>query len=429
MPVIRLIYAVLIILALIAGYKFIRWVVRGVANGIARKRARATQRRKQRLEKKHVREAQNASNGADTLAVPETPTAPSRSIPKDKLVAPDTIIPYPTMDGPVSRVVDNGSPRRDRKWFGRNMRYWQIPTDILKDIKQIHGEPGVGLNDSQFSGWAIKAGQVGECNLAKLMVASGIMDDGAQTFWSLSLPNAGRYSGVDVDCIVTYGNVVYLVDAKNYTVKDGTMYTRADDDSLHIVDANTGQAVPNTTHRISASMIMAMDHYRNYLPAFVKLVPVVVLCPSTDGTPAVQRATVLKSGQLPVMGAMDFITALREESKGIPADPAIVNMLMPYLKGDSSNRHEETMDAKQVTEQYIGSATHPVDRFEGVIDTGAVPQSSTNPSPGAVPVPTPSPAPIGPDTTRQPVSVAMRPLAAASPSVHLTPAPVINYDD
>lgn len=276
-----------------------------------------------------------------TTNQPATTPAPSYTMPGQVTAA---IYSFPTVNGPVQTAWSMDQSRKTAKWFGRNLRYWEVPDDYIYNHPAVHGEPGVGLNASNFSSTAIHKGQVGEMNLAKMMAKTGMLNSGVQSLWSLKLPNSNY--DTDVDCIITYGNTVYLIDAKNYSVgnaNNGTegMYMLKTGTDNTLVRVNSNGIIPNSEHAISQSMVMAAERYAQYLPAGVNVIPVIVLCPDRNGTPAVKRGTSVVSGKIPVMESTAFLEALQKETQGAEANPQLVDMLRPLIK----DAHARTVDA------------------------------------------------------------------------------------
>lgn len=262
---------------------------------------------------------------------------------------------YPTQNGPINQALLAGSPRRGREWFRGVNAYWAVQDSEIEQDPRIHGKPGVGLNASGFSQANIEAGQRGERNLAKLMHKWGLTNGGVETFWSMALPNSNY--DTDVDAIMVYGDTVYLIDAKNYAIgNDNETYILDPRDlsqsTLVRID-QAGNYVPNSEHKLSKSMVMAVDKYTPYLKAVdpnVKIVAAVVLCPDKNGTPAVGPNLVAMQGKMPVMSCTDFLQALRKESAGKTANPVLCSMLMPLLKsGDASDKNLGSVQTQPAT--------------------------------------------------------------------------------
>lgn len=280
-------------------------------------------------------------------------------------IAPVEYNLYPTVNGPIQNALLIGSPKYGREWFNKNNQYWRVRDEQVRANPAVHGTPGVGLNESGFGAGRIRSGQLGEMNLAKMMLTWGLMDGGIQTFWSMRLPES-KYD-TDVDAIMVYRDIVYLIDAKNYSVGDS-------DDEAYVLDKSdpnqerlvrmhaNGEIVDGSRHQLSQSMIMAVDKYTSYLRKLVpevKVVPVVLMCPGKNGTPAVAPSLVMMGGRMPVMSAPDFLIALRKEMDStcggdLTADPRLVSALVPLVKGG---------DSKPVT---TSASTSPVSSINAV---------------------------------------------------------------
>ena len=321
---------------------------------------------------------------------------------------------YPVANGPVHRALMSGAPRLGRDWYRGVNAYWAVKDAEIEADPRIHGKPGVGLNTSGFSQANISAGQRGERNLAKLMHKWGLTHGGVETYWSMALPNS-TYD-TDVDAIMVYGNTVYLIDAKNYSVgEDGETYVLdprdAGQSTIVRVDRN-GNIVAGSEHKLSQSMVMAVDKYTPYLKAVdpnVKVVAAVVLCPDKNGTPAVAPNLVTLQGKMPVMSCATFLQGLKQESNGQTANPAICAKLQPLLKTGG--------------EQVTVTATSPVrpaqtKTYTTPVPAPAVPSAYAAPAPAVVPA---AQTPAAPARQAQPFGINTPPLAS--------PAASFSYDD
>lgn len=326
---------------------------------------------------------------ANTQPTPVFQSAPQPSFQQTYPVVPSSIVYnlYPTQNGPINQALLAGSPRRGREWFRGVNAYWAVQDSEIDQDPRIHGKPGVGLNASGFSQANIGAGQRGERNLAKLMHKWGLTHGGVETFWSMALPNSNY--DTDVDAIMVYGDTVYLIDAKNYAVgNDNETYILDPRDlsqsTLVRID-QAGNYIPNSEHKLSQSMVMAVDKYTPYLKAVnpnVKIVAAVVFCPDKNGTPTVGPNLVAMQGKIPVMSCTDFLQALKKESSGKTANPVLCAKLMPLLKsGSTSDKNLGSVKVQPV------NSGRPVQA-----------QSYATPAPAVVPpvpVATPTPVPGG----------------------------------
>lgn len=119
-----------------------------------------------------------------------------------------------TDDGRMPAINGDLLPRPEKKW-----------TDAYKESMRhningarIYGKPGSGLSVSGFGDDEIRAGSKGEELFAKLLSWDGVLDR-CVSFWSVWNidENGDRNSyGADIDCILKFGNHLFLVDVKNY---------------------------------------------------------------------------------------------------------------------------------------------------------------------------------------------------------------------
>jgi hypothetical protein len=81
---------------------------------------------------------------------------------------------------------------------------------------QTYGTPGGGVATVEKFGDRAKYGAKGERILAGLVAKSGLLENkNVFTFWSLESPDTNF--DIDVDCVIMYGDMTWMLDAKYYT--------------------------------------------------------------------------------------------------------------------------------------------------------------------------------------------------------------------
>lgn len=116
--------------------------------------------------------------------------------------------PCQPLDMPVNPPVDDSYGITDKGL------YWK-----LENCKaHVVGKPGSGLNQSDFGAGRVKAGQLGEKSIAKALIHSGVLDDPDACVW-FSMRNPADETGrSDIDIAVAKGRMLWLIDAKRYSV-------------------------------------------------------------------------------------------------------------------------------------------------------------------------------------------------------------------
>ena len=167
-------------------------------------------------------------------------------------------------------------------FFRQTAPYWR---ESPEGRAGINGTPGVGLNSSDFGNERVGAGQAGERELAQMMLYLGIPSERVQTYWSLRIP--GSNWDTDVDAVVSYGDTIYLIDAKQYATREYSTYTMDREDSMVLIDALTNKVIRYSDgreirHNFSRNMALAMNAYQTYFPN-ARIEGVVLLCPTKNG--------------------------------------------------------------------------------------------------------------------------------------------------
>lgn len=206
-----------------------------------------------------------------------------------------------------------------------------LPRVDISFLKNFHGTPGRGLEDSGFEQWRIKAGQAGEQALARVIAGARWADD-VDVFFSLAVPG---FPDIDVDCAVLSGQDLWLLDAKRYRVEDNAAYTcyGGDGTTLYLrrLDADghpTGEILGE--HHISRSTVMARQAFTEQFP-MLTIRSATLLTPSADGVyPAIARDAVDATGMR--FDAADwYVSHMRVVGGGVN-NPSIIRDLEALCK-------------------------------------------------------------------------------------------------
>lgn len=218
--------------------------------------------------------------------------------------------------------------------------YWpDADEDILEDIETRelqskhldgHGIPGNGLrkarrdyskdngqgiqvlDNPKYSEEYIKAGIAGECALFQLIKNSRLYAT-AEVFFSVAYPEPYRYEYADVDCIIVSGSIMYLIDAKMYRVNPNATYSTPVNDQIHLSD-NSGHSL--RIYPVSLSMLHAREAFQLAYPKY-DVQPVIALCPTPNGNPAVYKQSCLYEC-IPLVQAKGFISDFRRRDTRPP---------------------------------------------------------------------------------------------------------------
>lgn len=151
----------------------------------------------------------------------------------------------------------------------------------------VCGTPGSGLAESGFDEQAIKAGQAGESNLAKILGMEGLTDKYA-TFWSVGMPGRlgirdEEFEDVDIDLVLVTKHSIWLVDVKNYRQGDVTYLYPPDSRhrSVAAYDNETGARV-GEPYKMSSNMSMAKSRFEEAFGLRGFLVKACVVMMPTD---------------------------------------------------------------------------------------------------------------------------------------------------
>lgn len=185
---------------------------------------------------------------------------------------------------------------------------------IPKTLK-MRGNPGQGLDASNFSETSISLGKKGEINFAKALTLSlhrsgTPLIETVDSFWSVAMPSktvAGQkdpdYSS-DIDCIIVSHDCIYLIDVKFY--KSGNVFYESEGDELFCIDKATRFPV-GSTKIMSKNMQAAHARFTDLYPK-LKIHSRVVFVPTDNGIPQVEG--VFWPGGIPAVGLMGMLTEL-----------------------------------------------------------------------------------------------------------------------
>lgn len=109
-----------------------------------------------------------------------------------------------------------------------------------------------------------------------------------------------------MDCIIVSGSIMYLIDAKMYRVNPNTAYSTPVYDQIHLSD-NSGHSL--RIYPVSLSMLHAREAFQQAYPEY-DVQPVIALCPTPNGNPAVYKQSCLYEC-IPLVQAKGFISAFR----------------------------------------------------------------------------------------------------------------------
>lgn len=226
------------------------------------------------------------------------------------------------VSGPA--IVHTGErplPAISGDYFKYKEKYWR--TQLSPTPDGIVGDPGVGLNSSGFAMGNIAAGQTGERNLAKLMVHMGVVGDGVNSYWSLRIP--GSKLDTDVDAILTYGDNMILIDAKEFMAGGDLVYKNADGDSITLwrkskPDSTDRDLVFVKQYDLKRNMEMALEKYTEEF-ADMHVEAVVLLSPTRNGLAAVDAGCVIDDGLIPVTQSWAWSQDLKAKFEEHPAEP------------------------------------------------------------------------------------------------------------
>lgn len=182
----------------------------------------------------------------------------------------------------------------------------------LRDYSKEDSRGILVLDNPKYSEEYINAGIAGERALFQLIKNSRLYAT-AEVFFSVAYPEPSQYEYADVDCIIVSGSIMYLIDAKMYRVNPNAAYSTPVNDQIHLSD-NSGHLLRK--YPVSLSMLHAREAFQNAYPKY-DVQPVIALCPTSNGNPAVYKQSCLYDC-IPLVQAKGFISAFRRRDTRPP---------------------------------------------------------------------------------------------------------------
>lgn len=179
---------------------------------------------------------------------------------------------------------------------------------------RVYGYPGSGLQDSNFAQHHIISGAKGETVFAKLLTWDNLLSR-CISFWSVAniddngLPHA---SGADIDCMLLFGDCLFIIDVKNY--RSGVAYANLIPDKAMVAYSPVEKVLVRSPYVHSANMALAQAHLQRYLRASgsnLKVKAYVVLVPGPKGQGDVP-GDVRWPGGIPAMNYTRFLEMMNE---------------------------------------------------------------------------------------------------------------------
>lgn len=219
-------------------------------------------------------------------------------------------------------------PKVDRKWttaYHNTLRH-----DI--NGERIYGHPGSGLSDSGFGKSQVRSGSRGEEVFAKLLTWDGVLDR-CISFWSVwNIEDDGSKNnyGTDIDCVLKFGNHIFLVDVKNY--RAGLDYHTLIPGHAMFCVYPVARVVANVPYVFSCNMGIAQKNMSNYLlrsGSHCTVESYVVLVPGQAGE-ATLDADICWPGGIPAMSYSSFVSMIRQ---GFSSDPSYASTEPTWEEG------------------------------------------------------------------------------------------------
>lgn len=239
-----------------------------------------------------------------------TSTRPQRSTP-NRTRGPRPSRPTPNNGvivnvGQLEHVQGATNPGRMTGFEPKNLETQPVPHYPL-----MQGRPGAGLHGATgMSKTNIKLGVKGEENFARALASVNQLAR-FSTIWSVPVPDQDRFVpgpyGTDIDCILSTGSAIFLVDLKNY--KSGDVRYHSTANKLLCDDGATGKQV-GEVKTMSRNMEMATNAVRRHFPD-ANIVPVVVFMPTDKGEGVLDN--VVWPGGIPAMNLTEFISVLQNQ--------------------------------------------------------------------------------------------------------------------
>lgn len=202
-------------------------------------------------------------------------------------------------------------PVPTRSTASRNGQMTGFEPSALKDVSlpwgnRVIGTPAKGLVSSNLNASNVALGATGEKVFAKALVKTDLHNR-VDNFWSVRMPRKNEFVPddhfkTDVDCIISVGNKILLLDMKYYASGDVT-YRNCNDGKLRAFDNQTGEAIGDG-YSLSKNMLMAFDRFKNLFPN-KSVEAYVVFIPTDKG--AAQLDNVFWPGNVPGVNLLDML--------------------------------------------------------------------------------------------------------------------------
>lgn len=219
-------------------------------------------------------------------------------------------------------------PKAEQKWVKA------YRSTLGHDIsgKRIYGHPGSGLSESGFGSKQVRSGSRGEEVFAKLLTWDGVLDR-CISFWSVwNIEEDGSKNdyGTDIDCILKFGNHLFLVDVKNY--RAGLDYHTLIPGHAMFCVYPVARVVANDPYVFSCNMGIAQQHMSAYLSDSGSACTVesyVVLVPGQAGE-ATLDPDICWPGGIPAMSYSSFVAMIQQR---FAADPTYASTEPQWEEG------------------------------------------------------------------------------------------------
>ena len=208
---------------------------------------------------------------------------------------------------PKLAIIDKASAKGKITGYEPNaMKELPLPHGNL----YLYGNPGSGLESSNFDDKSIELGMLGEVNFAKALEKLGILEKNA-SYWSVNRPDFnGTLGGADVDCVILTANTLWLLDMKYYPGGDMTYYSYGN--LLLAIDNQTGSQV-GEVRKMTRNMEAAELVFKVIAKGYdVEVKSAVVLIPTHMGSARVGHDAQWP-GNVPIMTLPDFIERIQSE--------------------------------------------------------------------------------------------------------------------
>lgn len=199
---------------------------------------------------------------------------------------------------------------------------------------RVHGTPGAKLRRSPYNPYYRSAGVVGEKRFGKALTLTGVTET-MDTFFSVPMPRKQRSRTgklvrdkglrTDVDCVLTLGDVIVLVDVKMF--KNTAYYTTHH--NILVGLNKRGETV--TQYRMSQNMRIAVERFQCLFPNKL-IIPAVVLIPTSEQVPQT-LGELFWVGGIKIYVLHEFMFTLHRLYDALPGthDPVIIEELTNYM--------------------------------------------------------------------------------------------------